>query len=357
MTFQQLQEPSPIRIIVAGVGGGGCNAVDRMIAAGIRGVEFMAINTDQQALRLSRAPLQIGIGAETTSGLGSGGNPAVGRQAANESRTALAERLAGADMVCLAAGMGGGTGTGAVPVLAEIAREQGALTVAVVTRPFSAEGRRRQQAAEQGLRQLQAAADTLIVVPNDRLLQVAARNTTLTQAFGLADGVLRQGVQGLADTLVQRGLINVDFGDVRAIMTGGGQAVMAVGVGRGANRAVEAVRRAVHSPLLDMSIEGARGVILNITGPEDLGLLEVQAAADIVARSVDIEANIIFGAVIDPDYPPQQVKVTLIATNFSERPGGRRARFAVRRDDPAEAFNLNPASQENTLQVGGNPGA
>ncbi len=307
------------RIMVVGVGGGGCNAVDRMIAADIQDVEFVAVNTDMQALRGSRAPVQIEIGTLLTGGLGSGGDPVVGQCAAEENRAALYEQFAGVDMVCLAVGMGGGTGTGAAPIIAALAREQGALTVAVVTRPFSFEGRRRQRVADQGIAQLRTVVDTLIIIPNDRLLQVAARETTFPQAFMIADGVLRQGVQALSDLLVQHGLINVDFGDVRTIMRQAGTAVMSVGIGRGSNRTVEAVKRAIKSPLLETNIDGARGVIFNVSAGEDLGLLEVQEAANIIAQAVDSEANIIFGAVLDRNMPPNQVKVTLIATGFSEQ--------------------------------------
>jgi cell division protein FtsZ len=317
---------SPV-IKVVGVGGGGCNAVDRMVATGMTDVEFIAVNTDIQALRMSQAATRICIGNELARGMGSGSKPVVGQQAAEASRHELARRLAGADMVCIAAGMGGGTGTGAAPVIAEIARDQGALTVAVVTRPFSFEGRYRAGLAEQGLNQLRAAADTVVVVPNDRLLQLATRNTSITQAFALADGVLHSGVQSIADLIVNHGLINVDFADVRAIMSQAGMALMAIGVGEGPQRCVEAVRKAINSPLLEVGIEGARGVLFNITGGADLGLLEVHSAADVIAQAVDPDANIIFGAVIDERIPVEQVKVTLIATSFGPQPAAPRRRL------------------------------
>jgi cell division protein FtsZ len=318
---------APPIIKVVGVGGGGCNAIDRMVATGMDGVEFIAVNTDIQALHSSQATMRLCIGNELARGMGSGGKPIAGQQAAEESQRDLARQLAGADMVCIAAGMGGGTGTGAAPVIAEIARDQGALTVAVVTRPFGFEGRYRAGLAEQGLNQLRAAADTVVVVPNDRLLQLATRNTPITQAFAMADGVLHYGVQSIADLIVNHGLINVDFADVRSIMSQAGMALMAIGVGEGSQRCVEAVRKAISSPLLEVGIEGARGVLFNITGGTDLGLLEVHNAADVIAQAVDPDANIIFGAVIDERMPAEQVKVTLIATSFGPQPAAPRRRL------------------------------
>lgn len=306
------------RIKVFGVGGGGCNAVDRMIAADMAAVEFIAVNTDYQALEASRAPVRLQIGQVATRGLGSGSAPVVGQQAAEESQELIREQLRDTDMCFIAAGMGGGTGTGAAPIIADLARDMGVLSVAVVTRPFAFEGNYRRKVAEAGLAQLRATADTLIVIANDRLLQLAVRNTSLAQAFQGADSVLHQGVQALAELVAQRGLINVDFADLRAVLAEAGNALMGVGYGSGPNRTLEAVHRAIASPLLDVSLAGARGVILNFTGGEDLGLLEVQAAAEQVARAVDPEANIIFGAVIDPGFAPGRVKITLVATNVCQ---------------------------------------
>lgn len=304
------------QIKVVGVGGGGSNAVDRMIADGVQGVEFMTVNTDVQALMHSLAPVRIRIGDKLTRGLGSGGNPVIGQKAAEENQEDIYEQLKGADMVFVAAGMGGGTGTGASPIIAGVAHDLGALTVGVVTRPFTFEGNHRRKMAEQGIEQLRPVVDTLIVIPNDRLLQTASKNTTFTQAFQMADSVLRQGIQGISDLITQRGLINVDFADVKTIMAQQGSALMAIGEGRGDSRMVDAVNLAIASPLLEVSIDGARGVLFNVTGGEDLGILEVYEAADIVAKQVDPDANIIVGAVIDPTFPPGEVKITLIATGF-----------------------------------------
>jgi cell division protein FtsZ len=298
------------------VGGGGSNAVDRMIMDGMQGVEFITDNTDAQALASSRAPQRIQIGAAMTRGLGSGGNPVVGQKSAEESAEELYQSLKGADMLFVTAGMGGGTGTGAAPVVAGIGQDLKMLTVGVVTRPFQFEGVYRRKMAEQGIEQLRPLVDTLIVVPNDRLLQTANRHTSMVEAFRMADGVLRQGVQGISDIITQRGIINVDFADVRAIMTQQGTALMAIGHGAGDSRVVDAVTEAVTSPLLEVSIDGARGVVLNVVGSEDLGLLEVYDAAEIVARAVDPDAQIMFGAVVDPHMPPGQVRVTLIATGL-----------------------------------------
>jgi len=252
--------------------------------------------------------------------LGSGGNPVIGQKAAEETTEELYEVLRGAEMVFIAAGMGGGTGTGASPIIAGIAQELGALTVGVVTKPFSFEGNHRRKSAEQGIEQLKGAVDTLIVVPNDRLLQTASKNTTMLQAFQMADSVLHHGIQGISDLVTQRGLINVDFADVKSIMSQAGSALMAIGIGEGDTRMIDAMNQAIASPLLEVSIDGARGVLMNITGGEDLGLLEANEAAEIVARSVDPDAQIIWGVVVDPDFPPGQVKITLIATGFSENP-------------------------------------
>nr|WP_290667541.1 cell division protein FtsZ [Ardenticatena sp.] len=303
------------QIKVVGVGGGGSNAVNRMIEAGIRGVEFIAVNTDAQALLLSQAPHRIRIGDKLTRGLGAGGNPEVGRKAAEESMEDLYNALRGADMVFITAGMGGGTGTGAAPVVAKIAREAGALTIGVVTRPFSFEGKRRMENAEAGIEALQEAVDTLIVIPNDRLLQIVDKRASIQDAFKTADDVLRQGIQGISELITVPGLINLDFADVRTIMAEGGAALMAVGVASGEDRARVAAEQAVSSPLLDITIDGARGVLFNITGGPDLSLFEVNEAAELIRATTDPNANIIFGAVIDPTME-DEIRITLIATGF-----------------------------------------
>jgi cell division protein FtsZ len=306
------------RIKVVGVGGGGSNAVNRMIRSKLRGVEFIAVNTDLQALNSSEAPLKMHIGRKLTRGLGAGGNPTVGQDAAEESREELQKMLAEADMVFVTAGMGGGTGTGAAPVIAEIVRSQGALTIGVVTKPFRFEGVRRQKAAEEGIASLQSKVDTLITIPNERLMQVTDKKTTITDAFRIADDVLRQGVQGISDLITYPGLINLDFADVKTIMSGQGAALMGIGFGSGDTRAADAARDAVASPLLETTIAGAKGILLNITGGNDLTLFEVNEAAQLVAESADPEAQIIFGTVID-DRSNGEVKITVIATGFSPR--------------------------------------
>lgn len=305
-------------IKVIGVGGGGNNAVNRMILAGLKGVEFVSINTDSQALQLSRAEKKVQIGVKLTKGLGAGANPEIGTKAAEESRENLVEILKGADMVFVTAGMGGGTGTGAAPVVAEVAKELGALTVGVVTRPFTFEGRKRAMQAEKGIAELKSKVDTLITIPNDRLLQVVDKHTTIHEAFRLADDVLRQGVQGISDLIAVPGLINLDFADVKTIMMNTGSALMGIGQATGENRAADAARKAISSPLLETSIEGARGVLLNITGGSNLTLFEVNEASEIIAEAADPEANIIFGAVIDDDMK-EEVRVTVIATGFDQR--------------------------------------
>jgi len=302
-------------IKVVGVGGGGVNAVNRMIETGLRGVEFIAVNTDAQALLMSDADVKLDIGRDLTRGLGAGADPQVGQQAAEDHRGEIEAALAGADMVFVTAGEGGGTGTGASPLIARIAREQGALTIGVVTRPFAFEGKRRAAQAEVGVDAIKAEVDTLIVIPNDRLLQVAGNGTSVLEAFRLADDVLLQGVQGITDLIMIPGLINLDFADVRSVMSEAGNALMGIGRARGDDRAVEAARLAMSSPLLEASIDGARGVLLLIAGGSDLGLLEANAAADLVGSSAHPEANIIFGAVID-DTLGDEVKVTVIAAGF-----------------------------------------
>ncbi len=313
-------------IKVVGVGGGGNNAVNRMIQSGLRGVDFIAINTDGQALSLSMAAKRLQVGGKQSRGLGAGANPEVGQKAAEESREELSQALTGADMVFITAGMGGGTGTGAAPVVAELAKELGALTVGVVTRPFSFEGRKRAMQADRGVVQLREKVDTLITIPNDRLLQVVEKRTSILEAFRIADDVLRQGVQGISDLIAVPGLINLDFADVKTIMLEAGSALMGVGVARGENRAVDAARMAISSPLLDTSIEGAKGVLLNITGGLDLGLSEVNDAAEIIAQAADPEANIIFGAVIDETIK-DEIRITVIATGFDHSAARRERRL------------------------------
>jgi len=309
-------------IKVVGVGGGGTNAVNRMVDAGLSGVEFIGVNTDAQALMVCDADVKIHIGSAATRGLGAGADPAVGLAAAQESRDELKEALKGADMIFVTAGEGGGTGTGGAPVIAELGRELGALTVGVVTKPFGFEGRKRSQQAEQGIESLRERLDTLIVIENDRLLQVVEKQTSVVDAFRMADDVLRQGVQGITDLITVPGLVNLDFADVRTIMREAGSALMGIGVASGDNRAAEAARTAVSSPLLESSIEGATGVLLNITGSPDIGLFEVNEAAEVVTSAADVNANVIFGAVID-EVLGDEVRVTVIATGFG---GGRRRR-------------------------------
>jgi len=304
------------KIKVIGVGGGGCNAVNRMIASGVTGIEFWAINTDAQALAHSSAPQRLQIGTKLTRGLGAGGNPAIGQKAAEESRDEIAQALEGTDLVFITAGMGGGTGTGAAPIVAEIAKEIGCLTVGVVTRPFTFEGRRRTNQADEGVGGLQSRVDTLIIIPNNQLLQVIPAETPLQEAFRVADDVLRQGVQGISDIITIPGLVNVDFADVRAVMADAGSALMGIGIGSGKSRAKEGAIAAISSPLLESSIEGAKGVVFNITGGQDLTLHEVNAAAEIIYEVVDPNANIIFGAVID-EKMQGEVRITVIATGFS----------------------------------------
>jgi cell division protein FtsZ len=306
------------QIKVIGVGGGGSNAVNRMIEAGIKGVEFITVNTDAQALHMAKSEHKLQIGDKLTRGLGAGANPEVGKKAAEESKESIMNTLRGADMVFVTAGMGGGTGTGAAPVIAEIAKECGALTVGVVTRPFTFEGRKRALQAEAGIAALKEKVDTLIIIPNDRLLEIVDKKTPMLEAFREADNVLRQGVQGISDLIAIPGLINLDFADVRTIMTERGSALMGIGVATGENRAAEAAKKAIHSPLLETSIEGARGVLMNITGGLNLSLYEVNEAADIVASACDVEVNMIFGAVINENLK-DEIVVTVIATGFEHK--------------------------------------
>ncbi|GAC1458228.1 MAG: cell division protein FtsZ [Candidatus Limnocylindrales bacterium] len=304
-------------IKVVGVGGGGSNAVNRMIRAELMGVEFISVNTDAQALLLSDAPHKLRIGDKITKGLGAGADPSVGRKAAEDDSEKLYEALKEADMIFVTAGMGGGTGTGAAPVIAEIAKDIGALTVAVVTKPFAFEGAKRRLLAEQGIQELVDKVDTLITIPNDRLLQVAEKKTTMVDAFRIVDDVLRQGVQGISDLITVPGLINLDFADVKTIMTNAGSALMGIGHGTGESRAADAARQAIMSPLLEQSIEGARGVLFTITGGPDLTLFEVNEAAEIIHAAADPEANIIFGSVID-ERMGNDVKISVIATGFDQ---------------------------------------
>ena len=304
-------------IKVVGVGGGGGNVINRMIEAGLRGVEFITVNTDRQALGLSKANKKIQIGEKLTRGLGAGANPEIGKCSAEESKAEIAEALKGADMVFVTAGMGGGTGTGAAPIVAETSREMGILTVAVVTKPFPFEGKRRTSQAEAGIDELKQCVDTLIVIPNEKLLQVVEKQTCLQDAFDMSDNVLKQGVQGISDLITIPGLVNLDFADVKTIMLDAGIAHIGTGRASGENRAQEAARQAIHSPLLETSIEGAGGVLINVTGGRDLGLLEINEAAELVQKSVDPEANILFGAVIDENLK-DEIVITVIATGFNK---------------------------------------
>jgi cell division protein FtsZ len=305
------------KIKVIGVGGGGNNAVNRMVECGVRGIEFIAINTDKQALYSSRAELKIQIGEKITKGLGAGANPEIGCKAAEENRNDIMEAIKGADMIFITAGMGGGTGTGAAPVVAEIAKELGILTVGVVTKPFTFEGRKRQVQAEKGIEELKSKVDTLVTIPNDRLLQIADKKTTMSQAFVMADEVLQHGIQGISDLISVPNLINLDFADVKTIMSSKGIAHMGIGMASGDNRATDAAKLAIKSPLLETSIEGAKSVLLNITGGSDMGIFEVNEAADLIRQAVDEDAIIIFGAGIDESIG-DSIKITVIATGFEE---------------------------------------
>jgi cell division protein FtsZ len=322
-------------IKVVGVGGGGSNAVNRMVDAGLGGVEFIAANTDAQALLVVDSDVKVQMGADSTRGLGAGANPEVGKSAAEESRDEMKDVLKGADLVFITAGEGGGTGTGGAPIVGEIAKSDlGALTVGVVTRPFGFEGRRRAEQAHIGIEELREQVDTLIVIENDRLLQVVEKKTSIMDAFKMADDILRQGVQGITDLITVPGIVNLDFADVRAIMTEAGSALMGIGTASGENRAAEAAHTAVSSPLLESSIEGATGILLNISGPTDLGLFEVNEAAEVVTGAADQNANVIFGAVIDESLK-DEVRVTVIATGFGPGAHRRRRRAATEEEAPA----------------------
>jgi cell division protein FtsZ len=358
-------------IKVIGVGGGGNNAVNRMIEHGVQGVEFIAVNTDAQALNLSKAEVKMQIGSKLTRGLGAGANPEVGKKAAEESKEQLEEALRGADMVFVTAGMGGGTGTGAAPVIAQIARDLGALTVGVVTRPFTFEGKKRATQASGGISSMKEAVDTLIVIPNDRLLEIVDKSTPMLEAFREADNVLRQGVSGISDLIAVPGLINLDFADVKTIMSNKGSALMGIGVSSGENRATEAAKKAISSPLLETSIDGAQGVLMNITGGTNLSLYEVQEAADIVASASDQEVNMIFGSVINENLK-DEIVVTVIATGFKEeviqqkptrptfgqvKPQGNAIKREQKREEPQqqapqqEPVRTNNTYQEDTLDI------
>lgn len=317
--FQSEDQTTFASIKVVGCGGGGNNAVNRMVDAGLRGVEFISINTDRQALALSNANTKIQIGEKLTKGLGAGAVPEVGRRAAEESREEIAQALKGADLVFVTAGMGGGTGTGAAPIVAEIARDLGALTISVVTKPFAFEGKQRMKNAEMGIADLKQRVDTLVVIPNDRLLQVVSKGTTMLEAFRIADDVLRQGIQGISDLIAVPALINLDFADVKTVMESGGMAHMGIGTGKGENRMVEAAKNAIASPLLETNIDGARAVLINITGGEDISIVDINEAANLVMEAADPDANIIFGAGIDESMG-DEVRITVIATGFEKTP-------------------------------------
>ncbi len=333
-------------IKVVGVGGAGNNAVDRMIESEIKGVEFIAVNTDrQQLVQKSKAGTKIQIGEKITKGLGAGANPDIGAQAAEENKSEIEEALRGADMVFVTAGMGGGTGTGAAPMVAGIAKEMGILTIGVVTKPFTFEGKKRLSQADRGIESLKSKVDTLVIIPNDKLLQIIDRKTSIMEAFKMADDVLRQGVQGISDLIAVTGLVNLDFADVKTIMLNSGVAHMGIGRASGENRAEDAAKQATESPLLETSIEGARGVIINITGGTDLGLQEVNTAAELVQRSVDPEANIIFGAVIDENIH-DEIVITVIATEFEKKDAGLGSKIASKAWN--EKISSIPASVENS---------
>ncbi|MCJ8006186.1 cell division protein FtsZ [Lederbergia wuyishanensis] len=336
-------------IKVIGVGGGGNNAVNRMIEHDVQGVEFIAVNTDAQALNLSKAEIKMQIGAKLTRGLGAGANPEVGKKAAEESKEQIEEALRGADMVFVTAGMGGGTGTGAAPVIAQIAKDLGALTVGIVTRPFTFEGRKRANQASGGIDAMKEAVDTLIVIPNDRLLEIVDKSTPMLEAFREADNVLRQGVQGISELIAVPGLINLDFADVKTIMTNKGSALMGIGVATGENRAAEAAKKAISSPLLETSIDGAQGVLMNISGGTNISLYEVQEAADIVASASDQDVNMIFGSVINENLK-DEIIVTVIATGFNEatpQPVQQRPSYGqAKQNSNVQSFSREPRREE-----------
>ena len=337
-TTNDIEDTNFAAIKVVGVGGAGTNAVNRMVDSGLRGVDFIAVNTDKQALALSKAPKQIQIGDKLTKGLGAGALPEVGQKAAEESREEIANTLKGSDLVFVTCGMGGGTGTGATPVIAEVARELGILTIGVVSKPFMFEGRQRMKNAESGIERLKANVDTLVVVPNDKLLSVVTKGTTMTEAFRIADDTLRQGIQGISDLIAVPSLINLDFADVRTVMQSRGLAHMGIGIGKGENRMIDAAQQAISSPMLETSIDGARAVLINITGGPDTSIIDINEAAQKITAAADPEANIIFGAGIDENLT-DEVKITVIATGFEKTPfAGVRpsvSRDAEPMDEPA----------------------
>jgi cell division protein FtsZ len=354
-TTAQINPESFARIKVVGVGGGGCNAVNRMIDEGLHGIEFITVNTDAQALQMSKASTQVRIGDKTTRGLGSGGNPDIGRKAAEESAEELYEVLKGSDMVFVTAGMGGGTGTGAAPIIAQIAKEVGALTIGVVTRPFTFEGSRRFANSEAGTARLKEHADTLIVIPNDRLLSIVDKRASLPDAFRKADDVLRQGIQGISELITVPGLINLDFADVRTIMSEGGAALMAVGYANGEDRARIAAEQAISSELLDITINGARGILFNVTGGSNLTLFEVNQAAAIIKETAHPEVNLIFGAVIDPAMK-DELRITVIATGF-ERTGVKQFMEHPKQNEQAQPqiAVVQPARQSEKVEADRQP--
>jgi len=356
-TKNQKANESFARIKVIGVGGGGSNAVNRMMEEGIQGVEFIAVNTDAQALNLCKAPTRVRLGDKLTRGLGAGGNPEIGRKAAEESADDLYSVLKGSDMVFVTAGMGGGTGTGAAPVVAQVSKECGALTIGVVTRPFTFEGAKRMQSAEAGVSKLKEHAHTLIAIPNDRLLQIADKRSSLQDAFRLADDVLHQGIQGISELITIPGLINLDFADVRAIMSEGGAALMAVGTGSGEDRAKNAADQAITSQLLDITIDGARGVLFNVTGGPDMTLFEVNQAAAIIRETAHPDVNMIFGAVIDPNMG-EDIRITVIATGFERNGVPRRVLERITSTRPVENRPVHYVRPDESVSVGAelNPG-
>ncbi len=347
MPFEiQVEQSSFASIKVVGCGGGGTNAVNRMVDAGLRGVEFIAVNTDRQALTLAKADNKIQIGEKLTKGLGAGAQPDIGRRAAEESREEIAQALKGADLVFVTAGMGGGTGTGAAPIVAEVARENNCLTIAVVTKPFAFEGKQRMKNADMGINELKQTVDTLVVIPNDRLLQVVSKGTSMLEAFRIADDVLRQGIQGISDLISQPALINLDFADVKTVMESGGMAHMGIGTGKGETKTVDAAKNAIASPLLETKIDGARAVLINITGGPDMSIMDVNEAASLIMQNADNEANIIFGAGID-ETMKDEVRITVIATGFEKNAFPTRPRKQAKTAQPAAPAAQSPAYPGN----------
>jgi len=350
-TMEVTPEITPVaNIKVIGVGGGGGNAINRMIKSGLKGVEFISVNTDAQALYHSDAPTKINVGKATTRGLGAGSNPDVGRQAAEESIDEIRDALEGSDMIFITCGLGGGTGTGGAPVIASVAKEMGILTVAVVTKPFSFEGHRRKSQADEGLENLKNKVDTLITIPNDKILSIIDKKTPLNDAFAVVDDVLRQGVQGIADLITVHGMINVDFADVKAVMENAGSALMGIGYGTGENRAQEAAKAAIESPLLELSIDGAKGILFNITGGNDLSMFEVDEAARVITEAADPEANIIFGAVINDSYTGE-IKITVVATGFDYKQNDTSILKARSRSAFSGAESMPLKQTENELDI------